>query len=341
MGARSAPGRVTAQGTVKVRNISAIPDLLAEAGVDLAALLDEAGLERDLFSNPENLVSYRAAGRLIEKSILATGLEDFGLRVGMRQSAPILGLAGYVGVNAPTVSQALETMTSSLKLSDTGGSASLVVERGYAALRWIVVEPEVPAIDHIDDLAVAVMFNIVSGLCGKRWRAAEICLTRERPKNAALYVQFFNAPIRFETDVACVMFEEGWLDEPVSGRDSQLHDILSPILTQALEEKGANFKDRLCDILRTQVLGGALTPDRAAATLGISVRTLSRRLADENATFSELAQLIRFEVAQRMLRSGKSLSEIAATLGYSDPTAFIRAFKQFTGKTPARWRRGL
>ncbi|WP_442755954.1 AraC family transcriptional regulator [Methylocystis sp. JAN1] len=341
MDSRSVPGRLTGQGTVKVRNISAIPELLAEAGADLAALLDKAGLEKDLFSNSENLVSYRAAGRLIEQCALATGLEDFGLCVGMRQSAPILGLAGYVGANAPTVRQALETMTGSLKLSDTGGSASLVVERGYAALRWIVTEPDVPAIDHIDDLAVAVIFNILNGLCGRQWRAAEICLTRERPRNTAHYLQFFDAPVRFETDVSSVMFEERWLDQPVQGRDSQLHEILSPLLAQALEEKRANFKDRLCDILRTQILGGALTPDRAAATLGISVRTLSRRLADENVTFSELAQLVRFEVAQRMLRSGKSLSDIAATLGYSDPTAFIRAFKQFTGMTPARWRRSL
>ncbi|WP_016921615.1 AraC family transcriptional regulator [Methylocystis parvus] len=314
---------------------------MAEAGVDVAEPLANAGLEKGLFANSEQLLSYRAAGRLIQQCILATGYEDFGLRVGMRQSAAILGLAGYVGTNAPSVRQALETMIGSLKLSDTGGSASLVLERGYAALRWIVVEPDIPAVNQIDDIAIAVIFNILSELCGSQWRAAEVRLTRERPKNTALFVQFFNAPVRFETDVACVIFEEAWLDHEVQGRDPQLHDILSPLLAQALEENGASFKEKVCDILRTQLLNGPLTPDRTAATLGISVRTLSRRLADEDATFSELAQAIRFEIAQRMLRAGKSLSDIAGALGYSDPTAFIRAFKQFAGMTPARWRRSL
>lgn len=341
MGMSAPPGRPAPQGTVKVRNIAAIPELVAEADLDLADLLAAAGIEQGLFSNAENLVSYRAVGRLIELCVEATGFEDFGLRVGMRQSASVLGLGGYVGANAPTVFQALETMIGSLKLSDTGGSANLVLEQGYAMLRWIVVAPDAPAIDHIDDMAIAIMFNILSALCGKRWRAVEVCLTRKRPKNTALYLQFFNAPVRFQTDVACVTFEDGWLGEPVRDRDSQLHEILSPILAQALAEKGDCFRARLCDILRAQVLSGPLTPDRAAASLGVSVRTLSRRLADEGATFSELAQLVRLEVAQRTLRSGKSLAEIAAMLGYSDPTAFIRAFKQMTGMTPARWRRSL
>ncbi len=93
--------------------------------------------------------------------------------------------------------------------------------------------------------------------------------------------------------------------------------------------------------MRGQVLGAPLTPDRAAVALGISTRTLARRLAEEGATFSELAQLVRFETAQRFLRTDKSLAEIATALGYSDATAFIRAFKHFTGKTPARWRREL
>jgi AraC-like DNA-binding protein len=341
MDTRAASGRLTLQGTVKVRNISAIPALLAEAGVDLAATLAAAGLEKELFSNLEQVISYRTGGRLIEQCMLATGFEDFGLRVGMRQAAPNLGLGGYVGANAPTVRQALETLIRSLKLSDTGGNASLATERGFATLRWAVIEPDVPAVSHIDDMAIAVIFNILGSICGPRWRATEVCLTRARPKNTAPYLQFFNAPLQFGTDVASVIFEDSWLDQAVQGRDPLLHDLLSPLLEQALEDKGPSFRDRLNDLLRAQALNGPLTPDRAAASLGISARTLSRRLAEDNVTFSELAQLVRFEVAQRMLRTGKSLSEIAETLGYSDTTAFIRAFKQIAGVTPARWRRGF
>lgn len=341
MDTRAATGRLALQGTVKVRNISAIPDLLAEAGVDLGQTLAAAGLEEELFSNLEQVVSYRTAGRLIEQCALATGFDDFGLRVGMRQAAPNLGLGGYVGANAPTVRQALETMIRSLKLTDTGGAASLVVERGFATLRWAVVEPDVPAINHIDDMALAVILNILASVCGPRWRATEVYFTRARPQNTTPYVQFFNAPLQFGADVASVIFEEKWLDQAVQGRDPQLHDILSPLLEQALEEKGPSFKDRLNDLLRAQVLTGPLSPDRAATFFGISARTLARRLAEEEATFSELAQNVRFEIAQRLLKSGKSLTEIAETLGYSDTTAFIRAFKQVAGVTPARWRRGF
>lgn len=341
MDARVVPGRAAVQGTVRIRNISALPALLAESGVALEETLAKAGLEQDVFANPDQVISYRVGGRLLQICADATGVEDFGLRLGMRQSASVLGLAGYVGANAPTVREALETIIAALKLSDTGGSVSLVAEGDFASLRWTVLDRDAPAIDHIDDAAIAVACNIMRGLCGSAWSPAEVCLARKRPKSAGVYVKFFNAPLRFEAEAASLTFEARLLEMTVSGRDPLLHQILSPILAQALEDADSGFREKLCEILRAQILSGPLTPDRAAAALGISARTLARRLADENATFSELAQSVRFEVAQRLLRAGKSLSDIAATLGYSDSTAFIRAFKQITGVTPARWRRGI
>jgi len=91
--------------------------------------------------------------------------------------------------------------------------------------------------------------------------------------------------------------------------------------------------------LRSQVSNGPLTPARAAAALGVSARTLSRRLAEEGASFLDLARQVKYDTAQALLRRGKTVAEIAGILGYSDPTAFSRAFKLWSGKTPARWRK--
>ncbi len=338
MDARTTPAKI-APGTLKIRNLSAAPEVLAELGVDIRPLLAKAGLGPELFADPELRISYLALGRFVRDCVAVTGCEDFGLRVGMRQSAPILGLSGYVAANAPTVREALDIITASLRLSDTGGRVSFSVERGFASLNWLITEPDVEAAEHIDDAAIAIACNIMRSLRGPQWSPAEVRLTRARPKSAANFQRFFNAPVRFETETASLMFDATDLDCEVAGRDPTLHAILAPLLEKALEETELSVKEDVSDILRAQVLKGPLTPDRAAAALGISARTLSRRLAEERATFSELAQSVRFEVAQRLLRTEKNLSEISALLGYSDPTAFIRAFKQFTGKTPARWRR--
>jgi AraC-like DNA-binding protein len=339
MDMRSPPKQPPSGGTIKARNISGVPALLAEYGVALDSALDQAGLDRGLFLDQEQIISYRAGGRLLQACAEATGLDDFGVRLGVRQSTPLLGLAGYVGANAPTVRAAIETVREALRLSDTGGCVTLVVEEGFASLSWSVMEPDIPALDHIGDLAMAAACNFMRKLCGRDWRPAEVRLTRKRPKADGAYLAFFAAPVRFESEYDSLIFEERLLDAEVRGRDPLLHRLLSPLLEQALAAADASFRDRICEILRAQIQTGPLTPDRAAAELGISVRTLARRLADEKATFSELAQLVRFEVAQRLLRAGRSVSEIAETLGYSDATTFIRAFKQATGVTPARWRR--
>jgi AraC-like DNA-binding protein len=338
MNAPRTAGRA-AQGTLKVRAIAGLPELLAELGVDAASVVERVGLRPDIFDQPDETIGYPVVGRLLNLCAAATGCEDFGLQLGMRQSASGLGLVGYVAANAPTVRDALQTIVSSLKVNDTGGVVSLDVERGFAFLRWSVVEPGVEAAEHINDAAIAIGVNILRDACGAGWRPSEILLTRRRPENTARYLKFFEAPVQFETETAAIAFDAAHLDAPVANRDPQLHGLLTPLLQRALEEKGGSFKDELHELLRAQALSAPLSPERAATALAISPRTLSRRLAEAGCSFSELAQSVRIEAAERMLRSDRGLAEIAMSLGYSGPTAFIRAFKQARGETPARWRR--
>ncbi|PPD41522.1 MAG: hypothetical protein CTY15_13475 [Methylocystis sp.] len=340
MDARTLP-TIKTQGTVRIRNLTALPDVAAELGADFKRILAQAGLEANVFANPDNVISYLALGRLMRECMDATGCDELGLRVGMRQSIPVLGLSGYVAANAPTVRDALGTLISALRLTDTGGKASLAQEQGFATISWVIADPHIEAPEQIDDAAIAICCNIMRALCGPQWAPVEACLTRRRPANPAGYAKFFNAPLRFEADVASLIFDESQLDLQVEGRDANLHAILAPLLDKAMAEAGKTFRQEVCDLLRVQILTGPLAPDRVASAMGMSARTLSRHLASEQITFSELAQQVRFETAQRLLRSEKSISDIAAAMGYSDATAFIRAFRQFTGTTPARWRREM
>jgi AraC-like DNA-binding protein len=72
--------------------------------------------------------------------------------------------------------------------------------------------------------------------------------------------------------------------------------------------------------------------------LGVNARTLAHRLETFGVTFSGLADEVRFDAAQGLLLRGRRIAEIAAALGFAEPSAFIRAFKAWSGTTPARWR---
>jgi len=152
--------------TIKVRNASEIPATLAEFGVDAGPVLRRAGLDPDLFSAPENVLPFTALGRLVSECIQATGCESFGLRVGARMRITAVGLTGLAAVHAPTVRDAVQILTSTLRTSNTGAVAALDVRGASASFAYVITASEVASADHIVDAAIAMIFNTMRQLCG-------------------------------------------------------------------------------------------------------------------------------------------------------------------------------
>ena len=90
--------------------------------------------------------------------------------------------------------------------------------------------------------------------------------------------------------------------------------------------------------MRARIGSGALTRDSVCRALGLNARTLTHRLEAFGVTFSGLADEVRFDAAQSLLLKDRRIAGIAADLGFAEPSAFIRAFRAWSGTTPARWR---
>jgi hypothetical protein len=208
--ARGQPGFAT----IKVRNTATIPQTLRDLGVDPAVILRAAGLEPDLFLNPENVYSYAALGRLAAESVRATGREDFGLRVGSKLGVQAVGLAGLVSLHAPTVGEALRVVIEGLRTTDTGGAVYLETNAERVACGYIVKAPDVEAAEQIIDGAVAVLFNTMRSLCGPDWRPLAVRLTRSPPRERAAFAKFFEAPVEYSALAAALIFPAATLDAP-------------------------------------------------------------------------------------------------------------------------------
>ena len=113
--------------TIKVRNAAAILPTLAELGVDPNAVLRSAGIEPAMFSNPDSDLPFSTLDRLVEACVDATACKSFGLRVGARMQPTAVGLTGLVSMHAPTVRDALQVLSSTLKTSNTGVATALDV----------------------------------------------------------------------------------------------------------------------------------------------------------------------------------------------------------------------
>ena len=100
-----------------------------------------------------------------------------------------------------------------------------------------------------------------------------------------------------------------------------------------------NSRSRCVSVLRSGLLTGHASAEQVAALFSVHRRTLTRRLAAHGTSFSDLAEEGRFEIAQRMLGSmDLDITGIAAALDYADASAFTRAFRRWSGTTPAAWR---
>ena len=324
--------------TVMVRNFSAVAEVLEELGVAPTTVLNALNLSPDLFVSRENRILFEDLGRLVEQCVQVTHCDDFGLRVGMREDASAVGLAGLMSLNSATVAEALQVIAAGLRISDTGGLFSFEARNGALWLSYGLVVENIVAGDQIIDGAVAIICNLMRQLCGPDWKPDRVTLTRRPPREPSRFRQFFGAPVDYGASAGCLVCDASVLKRAVVTQNADHRDILAPFYHAAVSASGVDLVSTIRAVMRTQAHAGRLTRLRIAQVLGLSENMLVSRLAEANVTFSALADETKYELARKLLASGKDLRLIAGELGFADASAFNRAFVKWSGQTPGRWR---
>lgn len=315
----------------------ALPEVLRNLGADPAEALKEAGFRLDLFNDPENRISFVARGRLISHCVARTGCRHFGLLVGQHAGLHSLGLVGLLVKYSPDVATALRSLVRYFHLHGRGAAPALTVEGDRAMLS--LNQPHVEAAAQIGDGVVAVMFNIMRGLCGSAWKPDEARFAHRRPDDVSPFRQFFRAPLRFDAEQYAVAFPARWLARPLPETDPGLRRLLQEQIDALEVRHGQEFPARVRSVLRSALLTRRASAQQVAALFSMHSRTMARHLNAFGTCFRELVDDSRFEVARQMLEdSSMDVSQIASTLDYADASAFTRAFRRWSGTTPAQWR---
>jgi AraC-like DNA-binding protein len=161
----------------------------------------------------------------------------------------------------------------------------------------------------------------------------------ERPTDVRPFRNFFQVPLQFDADESALVFDEDWLDRRSPGADATLHQMM----LKRVEELEAARGDDLVGQLRRMLPG--LVADRRARLevvgrlAGLSERTLARRLEEAGVSFLSLREEAYKSAAIQLLANTRFTAQaIADHLGYANPGSFTRAFRRWTGQSPARWR---
>jgi AraC-like DNA-binding protein len=194
------------------------------------------------------------------------------------------------------------------------------------------------------ELALFNCHRFGSWLVQEHLPVREVNLAYPPPKHAAEYRRMFLAnPVYFDQARTELVLNQALLDKPVTQNEQTLarylrHPVLV-MLSQQYDQSSWTARVRLH--LRKQI--GALPElDEVAAALDIHPQTLRRRLNREGSSFSDIKSQLRRDIALHYLgKQGLSIEEIAHRAGFSESSAFIRAFKSWTGVTPYTYRKGL
>ncbi len=307
--------------------------------------LATAGLTADDLADVDRMVETERIARLFEAAAHETGDTSFGLHLGASYDFAAIGTLSYAVLNAPTVGTALANFERYGRAHMTNGRIAVERTGGEAELIYDVGLADRELCRQLAEGAALVGVKLLRHLVGAEWQPRRLRFGHARPSDTSEHVRALGASLRFGEDVMVALaFAADDLARPVLGADRGLLPIVERHLEELLAAAGDDT-DWLATVrgaVAETVCDGAPTIQTIAKRLGLSVRTLQRRLGERGIVFKTLVGETRRDLALRYLAHGTSdLTEIAFLLGYSELSAFDRAFRRWTGETPLAARRRL
>ena len=279
---------------------------------------------------------------LIERAALLLGEPGYGLKLGASHGVRDSGLLGFIALNSPTLGDALANVERYISVTNEGLDAVLEVAR--TGRRPALSRGRSP------DARVAPTFRAGVGPAREGRAGADAAkatplrveFTHERPNARIDYEGILGCPVRFQAKWDAVIFSEETLRLPVMGADNRLLRVLEAACRRIIGRQPR--KDDLVHSVREYVVQrlakGAPPFDDVARHFNMSSKTLERRLGERKASYRELVDDIRCDLAKHLLaNTDLRLHQIAYALGYSEPGPLVRAFKRWTDETPMQYRR--
>ena len=271
----------------------------------------------------------------------ARELDDplLGLHLGQGITPTHFGVLGYALLSCANVAQTLQRWQQYERLVHDLTPLQIRPEGATMVLEWITTNETVYGM--VDETAMAAYVQFVRNITGTQVIPARVCFRHATPADLQPYEAHFGCPVHFRQPYMSVDLPMAVFDLPLRQADAALLTMMeqqAALLLDKLKERNDLVRSvRSC--IAKQAREGDLSIDHVAASLNLSARTLHRHLAREGWSFRDLRNDTRRSLAESYLRDPTlTLGEIAWLLGYSEQSAFTRAFRQLTGMTPGVWK---
>jgi AraC-like DNA-binding protein len=313
-------------------------------GLDAQALLGEQGITLDAIRDPNARIPARAWDGLARRTLTLIGDPAFGLRAAHCWHPSNLGALGYAWLSSSTLRTGLQRVVrywrllgekTAAHLEDNHGGLTTVFESGRA-------DPVVGAITA--DFTMSLLVSMCRMNYGDALRPVAVSLKRPRSDGWQVYRGHYGCPVHFAAAEDSFTLARGDADRTLPSSNREIAATLDHTLARQLARLDrTNVVARCRASLLEQFSSGKLSEEDMAQQLNMSRRTLQRKLADVETTYQQLVDETRHDLALGYIEDPRnSITDITFMLGFSQQSAFTRAFRRWTGHAPSEYRqRGI
>ena len=314
-----------------------------EKRIDVNSLLPKAGLTREQIDDPEARLNVAAQIRFLELAAAALRDDFLGFHLARKFDLRTVGLFYYVLASSETLGEALQRGARYSKIVNEGIALNLRAGRDTRiSLDYVGVARHSDR--HQIEFWMVALVRLCRLLTNRRLATGRVSFTHRRSDEASELNAYFGSKVKFGAAADELVFPSLVKQMPVVGADQHLNKLLIKYCEEALAARPTNrnpFGVSVENAIALLLPHGRPRASEIASKLGVSQRTLARRLSAEGVTFSEVLQGVRSDLANRHLTDETlSISKIAWLLGYQDVSSFTHAVKRWTGRAPRAIRQG-
>lgn len=314
-------------------------------GADKEILIKTSGYTESELSNETLFISAQEFSKVIQKALILTGDNYFGLHAGEYLNLSSSGLIGQITQTSSTIKEAIEHCCTFANLGCRAIPKKLEEESAFFKLSlapsplWI--NPPKEIVRHVVDGIIAFTLREFQTLTHQKYLPLLIQFDFKRPDNISEYQRVFNCNLKFGQSETAILFDKRHINAPIITKNYRLLRILVAHAEDQMRqiESSAHTYNLVKHSILNLMNPGFPTLEQVALNLNLSTRTLQRRLKEEGHAYKEILESTRKEFALGYIKKQDlSINEIADLLNYADGSTFIRSFKRWTGKTPKNYR---
>ncbi|MFZ5570162.1 MAG: AraC family transcriptional regulator [Thermodesulfobacteriota bacterium] len=330
------------QRTTSVGLIQMVLKFVEESGIDPRVLLEETGIASGILDDPDARIAVARVDALWAAAVAGTRDPHFGLHLGeSMRNRPGGNLLFAIFMNSPTVGVALEKFCRYHHLLNDAIQPKVAAEADLVFLYWEAADPHSRSSRHVSEALLCVLNAVLHHLSGGKFTPVAVHFRHDRPRDIREHERIFNTRLEFGQARNAVVLERRYLATPVFLADPGFLESVerhAVALTHRIY-LADSWADKVIRLLGRQLPGEKPALPAIARQLGVCTRSLQTRLRGEGTSFQALLDWVRKESALTYLKKPEiPLGEIAFLLGFSEQSAFIHAFKRWTGKTPKQYR---